>query len=479
MKTWKRAGLYLIRKKARSILLILITFVMTTFIVAGNAMRTSANQQIEAIRQNLGSSFVVAADTQNESLYEEQYDEEYSYSLFIGRTLSPELIEEIKNVKGIKDYEIKDYVIVWGDLSLREGLWAQVTEDEYHTKEELKTHRKKANAVICGDGEMNVNFRTGALSISEGRNLSAEDQSSIVISEYLAKKNNLSIGDTIQLETKRGIYEPTDTPMETLGKPVRLKLIGIFSVNFGQEISMLTLEQEVADNMLFIDQKSGLQLKNNLKLLFPGEDSYSEVTFFVNDPKELESTMNKVKETVDLKGLKVSLDDSAYSASVKPLRQISIFSTVLMICGIGGFIVIFYMILSLWIKGRMHEIGILLSVGLRKAEIIWQMVLEGIVIVSFALILTIATAPYAVDLSFHAATAATAPNGRQLGYEVEMEYGEALPVITKVSSEKVKLTYDTAEKDYPILIVSTYAISSLSILMASIQIMKVSPKKLL
>ena len=56
-----------------------------------------------------------------------------------------------------------------------------------------------------------------------------------------------------------------------------------------------------------------------------GQEVYSEATFFVEDPQNLEAVMKRVKEQVDLSNLIVSLDDSAYQASVKPLRQIGIY----------------------------------------------------------------------------------------------------------------------------------------------------------
>ena len=479
MNIWKRAGLYLIRKKYRNILLILLLFVMAIFAVTGNSMRTSAVQEIDTIRRNLGSSFVVAADTNNQGLYEEQYDQEFSYSIFTGKRITPHLVEEIICIDGVADYEIKSSMHVWSNLQLREAAWAESTLGEIIGEDEVQLSRESPNAIICGNGETNVNFRIGAFSIVSGRNLLKEDKSAVVISEYLAQKNNLTVGDTVVVETKLGHYGPYDNPFETLGESVKLKIVGIFTINFQQEIDMFTHEEECAENFLFIDQHSGTVLKNNLQELYPGEDAYNEVTFFVDDPENLETVLENVKDQVDLSGLNVSLDDSAYSASIKPLRQIEIFSTVLLAAGTIGCAVILYLVLSLWIKTRIHEIGILMSIGINKRKIICQMLLECAAVVSLSLIFAIAVAPYATELSFHMAEEATAPKEGQESYTVETEYGELLPTIHKVSSERVNLVYKTSWKDYIVLIVFAYVISSLSVLAASAHIMKASPKTLL
>lgn len=479
MHVWKRTILYLIRKKSRSILLILLLFVMSTLVLAGNSMRLGAIQEMDTIRKNLGSSFIVAANIHNQSMYEEKYDQEFSYSIFTGKRITPQLIEEIIDEDGIVDYEIKSSMTVWSNLELKEASWADTTPSQGISEADIELWRKSTHVVFCGNGEANVNFRTGAFTIVSGRNLLKEDESAIVISKYIAEKNGLSVGDSIVLETKKGNYQSTDVPFETLGNPVELEIVGIFTVNFEQKIDMFTSEGDCAENLFFIDQYTGLTLKRNLQELYPEDDSYSEVTFFVDDPENLETILDNVKEHVDLSGLNVSLDDSAYSASIKPLRQIEIFSTILLSAGTIGCAVILYLVLSLWMKNRIHEIGILLSIGINKGEIIWQMILECTAVVSVSLLLTIAVAPSFTDLFIHMAEDMTEPKEGQENYTIEKEYGELVPTISKVSSEKVELTYETSVKDYIVLIVITYAITSLSVLAASVQILKVSPKTLL
>ena len=64
-----------------------------------------------------------------------------------------------------------------------------------------------------------MNFRIGAFSIVKGRNILEDDKSAIVISEYLAEQNQVSVGDKVFLETKVGVFQPSDTPFETMGNP--------------------------------------------------------------------------------------------------------------------------------------------------------------------------------------------------------------------------------------------------------------------
>ena len=479
MKIWKKVFLYLTRKKSRNILLLLLIFAMGILIMAGNGMRISAKEEIEKIRQKLASSFTGAADSENMALYEERYDKSYPYSVFIGRTITDSLIEEICRVEGIHDYEVNNFTIVWTDLQLRPGMYANIEPDPDHSLEELKAFRHATNAVLCRNGELNVNFRTGAFSISDGRNIKPGDEGVVVLSRYLAEKNGVTVGDTITIETKRGNYEPTDVPLETLGVPVELTVIGIFDVNFEQEVSIYTFEQDFADNILFVDQQTVWQMDENLSILFPGQQKYNEVTFFVGGPEELQTVMERVEEQVDLSDLIVSVDDSAYQSSIKSLKQISAFAVVLMTSGTIGCLVILYLLLSLRIKERRHEIGIYLSVGTRKRSIIWQIMLECFILTFMAVVLMYACAPVLTKEIFHGVSEAASPDDQEEAYTVIISMASSLPAIEKVSSERITISYKYTLKDLLLLAVALYAITAVSVLGAEIKIVKLPPGMLL
>lgn len=484
MKIWKRAILYLTRKKGRSILLIVLIFIMASLILVGNALRMSAQKEIREIKRRLGSSFTVAADTENPALYEERTDQPYPYSIFIGSTISPQLIDDISNVEGVVDYDISSYETVWVNLQLRPAMWADLTGsgDDMVTEEDISLYQQTTTAFICANGDMNVNFRTGALSISAGRNILDEDKFVAVISEYIAEKNQLAVGDTITLETKRRFYEPhelCDNSFERWGVPVELEVVGIFAVNFEQDVSYLTFETACADNLIYTDQAAGLQLKEN-RGVDRTKEEYNEVTFFVDDPGNLEDVMNRVEENVDLTGLLFSFDDTAYSASIKPLKQIYILAFILMLSGILGCAMILCLTLNLWIRGRSREIGIYLSVGINKRKIIAQIFLECFIITAISLALTLASSRCVTNGCFNLAEKIATPKVNEEAYSVDVAYGEIVPTITKVSSgDSVDLEYGDAGRNMLFLVLIVCAISCGSVLLASVQIMKIPPNRLL
>ena len=78
----------------------------------------------------------------------------------------------------------------------------------------------------------------------------------------------------------------------------------------------------------------------------------------------------------------VSKDTNAYKSSLESIQSmnymIRILSCSIIVCGL----VVLSLVLVLWLRDRLHEIGVLLSIGKSKMEIIVQFILE-LVFISF------------------------------------------------------------------------------------------------
>ena len=70
MNFLKRALLYIWRKKHRSIVLIMTVFAMASFVLTGLVLRSGAEREAAAVREALGSSFVLKIDNNDMSYYE-------------------------------------------------------------------------------------------------------------------------------------------------------------------------------------------------------------------------------------------------------------------------------------------------------------------------------------------------------------------------------------------------------------------------
>ena len=106
----------------------------------------------------------------------------------------------------------------------------------------------------------------------------------------------------------------------------------------------------------------------------------------VDDPQNMENIITKVKEIkgVDWKGFAIMVDNEDYENAASSLEQLSeLVSTILMIALIVS-IAILSLILTMWARTRIHETGVLLSVGISKLSILGQYIAEVLLIAIFA-----------------------------------------------------------------------------------------------
>lgn len=477
----RRALLYLTRKKGRSFLMFMIFFLLACFILVGKALVRNSQNQIDVLTRNLGTSFVLKIDENNPAYREERIGNGYSYTTYVGPEITEGMLSDILKIERVSDYSINLEILAWADLKFKPGQWAVSSESEYITQEEVDLRTQVIRAYICSNGELNQNFRTGAFSITSGRNIQKDDHSVALISEYVAIENSLAVGDSLTLETKRGIYEPCENPYERVGDPVEVEIIGIFETNFKQEESAYTAENDYADNFIYVDYDTGKQLYHNISYIGFDDlnDSYREVTFFTDGPEYLPEIMRQVEERLDITGLLMYRDDTAYHASVKPLKQIRTISLLLSGVGIVGCVLILYLVFVMWMKGRRREMGILLSIGVSKRKILAQLLLESIVITTIALGAAIGLSRPLVEGCSRVMEQTMSPDSETEAYVMDVSATNPNPVIHKVASDPVELDSHISIQDVIFLTIMVYVISCVSVCIASVRTTRVNPKTLL
>ena len=497
MTLWKRIWLYLSRKKGRSMLLFVIVFGMATFMLLGIAVRTSADQAAEDLRKSIGSSFILEVDDENPEYRSSVVEENgYSYTSYIGPVLTESIIDQIMDVEGVSDCLVDVVKMAWTELELRPGMW----EDSYSwdvrymeehpgevldravSLEEAKMQMGVTDLYCCSDNSLHSMFRMGALELVQGRNLREGDCCKAVISEELAQLNGLSVGDTFTVESKEGMYQPAQDPFLTWGEPIRLEIIGLFHANFFQEPSIYTVESGYAENYIFTDMETSSRIDAALaehgRGRKSGEKQYGRATFFVEDPALLDGVLSKVRSLPSIQGLLLKLDDVAYRASVKPLRQMSGFSAFLVTASVLGVAIVLYLVMSLWIRERKRELGILLSMGFGKLHLQLQLILEAALVTSFALMLSFLAAGSTVSsVGAFAQKAASAGETKEL-YHVEFDMF-LNPVVEKVAAEPVHLSYTLSLENILLIVVLLLAVTVGSVCLASRQILRRPPRDIL
>lgn len=418
--------------------MIAVMFVMCCFALVGISLENNAVTELENLRHSMGSGFVVKADIDNKSYYESS-EANSNAKIYKGPAVTDELIDRILSIDGVTTYDIETlFTLVWSELKLRPGLWADSQGKGYLSRENEELWMKTTLVWSCQDGEIQKNFRTGALEISAGRNIRKEDRFKAVISEWLAEENGLSVGDTITIMLKEGAYQPTNDPLKTWGEPIELEIVGLFQINFEQKVSEYTTETNYMENIIYSDMGTYMKTMEIFKKHLPAEEisenAYTKVSFLVEEPEMIDSIMEKVMAMGETEGLRILPDDTAYKAASEPYARIRFFSRVLLAVGIG---VLLYLLMRLRIQGRIHEAGILLSVGIGKRKIVGQMLLENLMMAGIAIFFAVLLSGVFVDACAGFAEQITAPKEGGEAYEVEISEVGDIEVLKTASDRAV------------------------------------------
>ena len=484
----KRAGLYLVRKKRRVFLLLCIFLGMSFSVLIGISFKNSAENQLDKLRKSMASGFVFKANVENKTYWEHvDFGNAGGSYIYNGPRITEEMIGKILSLDGVKDYTVDLSHVGWTDLTLKPGVYAASKPDPDpdpnellpYSEEYLMLWRHTVDVNACRDGDMHINFRMGALTIKDGRNIEVSDHLKVVISDWLAEKNHLSVGDTITLQTKRGNYSFSSDPLETLGSPVEVEIAGLFHANFSMADSSTMLETCYIENVIYTDMYTYTKLQENLD----GSETngtHVSVEFLVEDPGEIDSIIQKIESwgDTDLENLEFEVDKTNYQAAAKPYSQIRIFAILLLALGLCGLGTVLYLALKLWVQGRKREIGILYCIGIKKRSVLGQMLLESLAVSAVAVVLAVMLSSPLIDRCVDAAERLTAPKANEEAYRVNISRSYE-PVITKLSSDEVVLEAVVHTGTIGFTTVFVCGISCISVFLSFLSISSLEPKNLL
>ena len=347
-----RAVLHTARKWKRTLLLFFLLVFIVTLVLSGLAIADAQEEQAEELRGTTGASFTVNANN--------------------GYTLQPvtdEMIEEIAAIDGVESYNTSQYTIanIYHQDTLMKGT------DEREGVADL------FYATGCFDTEYSPLFLTGALRLTEGRHVT-EGNSGIILYEGLAEKYGLSLGDT--LEVKNG---NPDDPL------VECEIAGIFEVIADNDDEQATMARPSTlfdyENYIFTDMDTMSAV--SAPYTVSEGNGIDSVDFFVSDAAKLESIVQEVQNisSIDWDSYYITVNNEVYERISSGISDTSTLVTTLVVIVTVVSMVLITLILSMSIRSRKRETGILLAVGIAKSAVILQYVLENtlIAIVAFPL----------------------------------------------------------------------------------------------
>ncbi|MBD5457185.1 MAG: FtsX-like permease family protein [Lachnospiraceae bacterium] len=363
MRIWQRAYLYARRKAGKSILLLLVMLLLFSFVMIGMLLHRATDLAIQQTRQNLGGGFRIAPDMQNrENVMITEADGQTSVT-YIGAPIDEALIQTVWARDGIDAYN----AVLRGDVFLQEDL-KLIDRNGIYQDDPIAAHLVSVEADT--DPSLSTTFQRERVKLT---NSGLSGESGAIISETLARENSLRVGDEIQLLPREG-HE---------GTAVTVQIRGLFTVEAAQQNTDVAAPVHLLENKIFIDLASGGALM--------GGTGTDYVDFFISDPAQVYQIIDEIKaiEGIEWKCFAVTASVEEYEKVTGPLLSMrKLADTLLAIMAVAS-IAVLSLIQALFNKSRQHEMGIMLSVGISKTEILFQRFIETAMIAVAALALSV------------------------------------------------------------------------------------------
>ena len=447
MGSFKRAVLYITRKKKKSILMFFILFCIATAVLSGISIKKATS----IARQNSSKETANTFEIQNNLA-----------TNFTG-TMPESLVNKVSKVNGIKNYDasVQGIGLVFKQLQNVEpkNNTVQYTDKQYKNLFPVEAHKFT---------EYDTKFMSKSFRLVEGRHLVEGDKNKVLVHKALAEKNNLKVGDRV-IGTKDSLdYNASkDAPSE-----YDLEIVGIFE---SQNTDRMGSKLEIPENLILSDM-------NTLNALYgysKGNSQYTSAVFNTNkNVDDVISDVNKIQENWSL--YNISKSDDTFLALSKSFDSLEKIVNMLLIGSIIVGIIVLSLVLAFWIQGRIHETGILLSIGVGKFKIISQYIIELLLIS----VLAFGTSYFSSKMiSQNIGDAMVSQASKQAVQEVQQGFGgmslgyDANTSLATQTVDGIDVDVSLKEVLYVYAIGATIIISS--VMISSSSIIRLKPKEIL
>ncbi len=367
MNSAKRAMLYTLRKRGKTLSLFLLIFITAVFLLTCFGVLNASESIAMEIRTSIGAAFYIRAKTAV-SVNENGGAEVKGNNVHI----SEKEIDEIMQTGEIRYCNPINYGFAKGD-SIR-----FIPGEKYTDESSMGKVTSVRYSALTPD------FMEEKANLTEGSHITENDNGKILISEQLAKLNHLSVGDVITLTHAR-LGEHDGAYIDEIHVKtafVEVEIAGIYRLTAEDTAPKPTAG--VPENGIYASIDVLDSLHESDTGVYTGE-----VDFFISDPEQLENITRKVQllPSIDWNTHFIRTNDFQYSKIADGLQSLGNLMIILLVCVSIVSTAVLILMLTMRTHARTRETGILLAAGISKRQILAQFLLEVLSVAAFAMIL--------------------------------------------------------------------------------------------
>ena len=334
MPFYQRGVLYLTRKRAKSILLLMIFLFVNSMILCTNMILHAAQSTEAAMKEKTKAKVVCEMTDAGQPVTEED----------ARRIGNLDAVTSI-NRMGQQAAYLPELLPVAGNTS-------------------TEADNQKVSLLSFDDMETDSPFADQSFRLTEGRLIGPDSRYCAVVNQGFAQANGLKVGDTFSLENEEG-------------KKTTVEIIGEYLAGNETRQEKETLALYRQENQIYIDNTAYLELF--------GEKGFYKLSAYVSQPELLDSLAGEMQEIVGEKA-EVTTSDTLYQQMKAPLTQITRVVSLMRLLAFGTGTAVVSLLLCMWMRSRQKEMAVFLSMGEGKSVVFWQALLESAVVFLIALL---------------------------------------------------------------------------------------------
>lgn len=357
MRIIKHALLSLLRKPTKAVMIFSILILVFGLVFTGIIIQNSVRESKDFVRIQLGATVSYAPDymkAMNDELDSEGYEQ-----MILSETVANEIAKDSR-VK--KLHLIKNAYAVGKNVKSGRNFGGEGDEDIIVFEDEGGFEMETYINIIGTNANTPIEFENGSLTLTEGDFFTDEQQqnseSVAIITAELASKNNYSIGDSFLMTNYAD------------GSDVEFKIVGIYdgASTYNTDNIFTPLD---ATNQFFYSEE---------------ENYYTSVYFLLDDPLEVNDFISDHKSKLPSEYTTLTANEDEFKKLTRPLDLMEIITSILIWVVFGAGALIVLAIVTIFVRDRKFEIGLLLASGESKLKIVSQFILEIMIIASIAFI---------------------------------------------------------------------------------------------
>ncbi len=404
MNFLKRGLASVLRKPGKTVILLLIVFILGNVIAFAVSVGQAVGNAEDALRQRIGVAAVVEVDYENLDEISQQTGE-YPET----ETLTAEAIKKIGQLPYVKSF---DYTV---DFSLESN-----TLKKFYSQDGMSyvsdTGYDYFSLKGVNDPEI-VDLKENKIRLlsGQGRTFNEQEMKNLtyvaLVSQKFAETNNLSLGAKFKLDNMVWDYSSMETsangaPEVFASQSYEFEVIGIFepveqkgtSSNDMQAESILDeMQNRIYVPAIVGEEAQRYSTEQYAKMdpeMFSGmseEDKnmiYYQNLYILNDSRDIEKFR---EEALAIAPEYYTVTDTTknFAEIAAPMKTIQWIANVVLIGAVAAALIILSLLVTLFLRDRKHEIGIYLSLGERRIKIVSQIVLEVAAIAMIGIVLSL------------------------------------------------------------------------------------------